>query len=198
MIASMEEVINELPGWCTAEKAGIIYDLVKHSNSQLTVELGVFGGRSFIPMAMAHQDKGSGKIIGIDSWKVETSLYGTNDPANNEWWASIDLKAIYKEVAGTILRYGLTRFADLMKSSTQEAAEKFADSSIDIIHQDSAHNVETITEELALWIPKLKAGGYWIADDTHWKEAKDGYKKLPDYNLELVEDHTTWQIWRKK
>lgn len=194
---SINEIVENLPGWCTAEKAGILYDLVKNSDAQLVVELGVFGGRSLVPMALACKDKGSGKVIGIDSWRKDESLHGTNAPENNEWWEKLDFNSIYKIAKAAILTNGLLDYAELIKTSTQQYAGHNSDESIDIIHQDSAHNVETITEELELWIPKLKTGGYWIADDTDWIEAKDGYKKLPEYGLELVEDHHKWQIWKK-
>lgn len=194
---SVKNIVESLAGWCTAEKAGIISDLVKTSDSQLTVELGVFGGRSLIPMALAHKQKGTGFCIGIDSWKKDTSLHGTNDPANDEYWSNVDFPSVYRSVQQAIELHSLQDYCDTLRISSQAAAKLFNDSVIDILHQDSAHNVETITEELELWIPKLKVGGYWIADDTDWKEAKGGYNKLPEYGLELIEDHEKWQIWRK-
>lgn len=194
---SINEIVESLPGWCTAEKAGIMYDLVNQTDAQLIVELGVFGGRSFIPMALACKDKGSGKCIGIDSWRKDESLHGTNDPANDDWWAQLDFDSVYQKAKTAIVENALTTYAKLVKSSTQDYAKKVEDYTVDIIHQDSAHNFETITEELTLWIPKLKIGGYWIADDTDWKEAQGGYNKLPDYGLELIENHDKWQIWKK-
>jgi len=72
-----------------------------------------------------------------------------------------------------------------------------ADNVLDIIHQDSNHSSEVIIQELDLWVPKLKKFGYWVVDDCHWGESKEGYSKLPEYGLEMVEDFTQWQIWRK-
>ena len=86
----MINVVSSLEGWCTAEKAQRLYDLIKESNSMLTIELGVFGGRSLIPMAMAHRDKESGYIIGFDAWKASVAIGGTNSPANDVFWQNID------------------------------------------------------------------------------------------------------------
>ena len=68
---------------------------------------------------------------------------------------------------------------------------------IDIIHQDSAHNFETITAEFEAWSKKLKVGGYWIIDDCDWVEAKEAYAQIEGYGMELFEDHEKWAIYKK-
>ena len=83
----LKSLVKSLPGWCTPEKAQRLFDLVIESNSQITCELGVFGGRSFIPLALAHKQKGTGFALGIDAWKKEASLEGTNSLENNEYWS---------------------------------------------------------------------------------------------------------------
>ncbi len=197
MASELEQAVSQMEGWCTPEKAQVLYNLVKKIDSVLTVELGVFGGRSLVPMAMAHKEKSSGIAIGIDPWKKEACLQGTNDPKNNEWWANLDLKAIYLSCQYHIEKNGLEGFCETLRMTSKSASFLFRENSIDIIHQDSNHNTETITSELELWIPKLKIGGYWVADDVDWPEALDGYSKLPGYGLELFEDYHTWQIWKK-
>ncbi len=109
----------------------------------------------------------------------------------------MDYKAIYDSCQEGIFKYAVQDWCNTVRLSSQQAAPLFSDSSIDILHQDTNHNIETITEELDLWVKKLKIGGYWIADDVQWVEAKDGYAKLPEYGLELFEDHKEWQIWKR-
>lgn len=190
--------ILPLSGWCTEEKMQRLYDLVTESDSMITVELGVFGGRSLFPMAIAHKDKDSGKAFGFDPYVKEACVEGTNDPKNDEWWQSVDLEGIYKDANDFIVTNHLENYCALIRERSDEAYKHFQDDTIDILHQDSNHNTETITKELELWIPKIKVGGYWINDDCDWKESQTGYAKLPDYGLELVEDFIKWQIWKKK
>ncbi len=194
---SLVNVIESLPGWCTAIKAARLFSLVKESNSQLTIELGVFGGRSLIPMALAHKEKGSGFVIGVDAWKASVATEGTNDPANDEFWRNLNHTDIYRSCQEGIYKYGVEDYCDTLRLKSHSVALLLADNICDIIHQDSNHNVETITDELKMWVPKLKVGGYWIADDTDWKEAVQGYAQMPEYGLELVEDFHSWQIWKK-
>lgn len=193
----LADAVQKIEGWCTVEKASILYDLVLSSNSQLTAELGCFAGRSLIPMALAHKEKGSGHVIGIDAWKSSVATEGTNSPLNDDYWNRVDYPKIYSDCQKHILSHGLFDYCTTLRIKSQQAACMFDESSIDIIHQDSGHNVETITDELKLWSPLLKVGGHWVIDDCDWVEAKDGYSHLPEYGFILINDFTKWQIWQK-
>lgn len=193
----LDRIVKSLPGWCTPKKAQRLFDLVIDSNSQITCELGVFGGRSFIPLALAHKQKGTGFALGIDAWKKEVSVEGTNSPENDEYWSKINYTEIYRKCIYNIQLNEADGFCSLVRMRSQDAGFLIADNIIDILHQDSSHNVETITAELNLWVPKLKTGGYWIADDLLWEEAKKGYAKLPKFGLKMIEDHHEWGIFRK-
>ncbi len=201
---SKEEVIEitqQLHGWCTKEKAERLYDFVgeyaQKERAPIIVELGTFGGRSLFPMVFASIDDYNGGVYGIDAWDNIAPLEGTNAPENNAYWGTIDILEEYRSCLRFIFEHNLQNYCQLIRDRSDVSSRLFADNSIGIIHEDSNHNIETITAELDLWVPKLKLGGYWIIDDCDWVEAKDGYAKLPDYGLELVEDHKTWQIWKK-
>ena len=150
----LKSLVKSLPGWCTPEKAQRLLDLVIESNSQITCELGVFGGRSFIPLALAHKQKGTGFALGIDAWKKEASLEGTNSLENNEYWSKINYTKVYRQCIYDIQVNDVDDFCSLIRMRSQDAGFLIADNVIDILHQDSAHNIETITTELNLWIPK--------------------------------------------
>lgn len=194
---TLTETVESLYGWCTPEKAARLHELIISSNSQFTVELGCFGGRSLLPMALAHKEKQSGFVIGIDAWKAEVCLEGTNSKENDEYWANVDYKLVYDNCRDAIDKHDLTDYCDTLRMRSQVCGTLFTDNIIDVLHQDSSHNPETILAEIEIWIPKLKVGGYWIADDTDWKETAFGYSKLPEYGLKLVENFDKWQIWKK-
>ncbi len=193
------ELSQKCPGWCTPEKAERLYDLVIEMDGTMgtlvTVELGVFGGRSLFAMAFAHQAIGKGVVCGFDAWDNVAPLEGTNAPENNEWWASVPMDEIEAGCRRACFTFGLGDVCSLVKVRTDYAAEIFFDGTITLLHQDSNHNEETITRELELWAPKMKTGGFWVVDDSDWPETKAGYA---EFGFELVEDHKSWQIWRKK
>ena len=60
--------MSQLEGWCSEDKAGILIDLIVKYKPQVIVEVGVWGGKSLVPMANALRANGSGKIYGIDPW----------------------------------------------------------------------------------------------------------------------------------
>lgn len=195
---NLTTIVEGLPGWCTPEKAQALFDLVIATDSQSTVELGVFGGRSLIPMALAHKQKGSGMITGIDPYAVEPSLEGTNHPANDEYWKSINYEQVYNNCKRALITNGVNEICWLLRSKSVTVANSYGDNSVDIIHQDSVHSKEVIIAELEAWSSKLKPGGYWIVDDTNWPETVEGYAELPNFGMELVTDYESWQIWKKK
>lgn len=194
---------QECPGWCTEEKASRLYDLVIETyhkfphTTLMTVELGVFGGRSLFAMAFAHKYMNEGFVFGIDTWDNVTPLEGTNAPENNEWWSTVPMDEIFNSCHDDRQIFELDECCSLIKQKSYMAADGFRDNSITLLHQDSNHNVETITLELERWSPKIRTGGFWVTDDNDWPETKEGYAKLPEFGFELIEDLGMWQIWRK-
>ena len=192
-----ETSFNQMNGWCTWEKANLIFKLVQESKSEISVELGTYAGRSLTAMACAHKDNQKGFIVGFDAYKNSVCVEGTNSPLNDKFWMEQDLNKIYRECIGSIEKYSLADYCSIVKMRSEEAGKVIKDNCIDVLHQDSNHNVETIIAELELWSPKVKTGGYWIADDVQWVEAKEAYAKIPDYGFDLIADHFEWHIYRK-
>lgn len=191
------EVIEKMQGWCTLQKAEKLYDLVHLTNSQLTIELGVFGGRSLLPMAFAHRHKDSGVVIGVDAWNKYAALEGTNEPANNDWWESIDYNAIYDGCAKAIEDNHLFNWCSIIRMKTEQFAVLCPDNSVDMIHADSNHSEEITTKEVSLFLPKLKSGGIWVADDTGWPTLKKAIGMLTE-QCEILESFDNYMIFKKK
>lgn len=51
--------------------------------------------------------------------------------------------------------------ATIMPLTSSEAAAKVVDGSLDLVFIDADHSKEGVTEDISLWLPKVKAGG-WI------------------------------------
>ena len=60
-------------GWCSIEKAYALASAIIALRPGVVVEIGIWAGRSLIPMALALKKVGAGKIIGIDPWRAEES-----------------------------------------------------------------------------------------------------------------------------
>lgn len=190
---------HQYEGWCSLEKAKVIIDTVVEKKPNLCVELGCFGGRSLMPFGLGLEYNNNGVIYGIDPWKKEASLEGTNDIENDKWWSKIDYEKMYKYTIQKINENNFDKYIKLIRDNSFNAVNKFENNTIDILHQDSNHSEEITTKEVELWVPKMKKGGLWFADDIDWNTTKKAYNELETkYNFKLIENYKTWAVYQKQ
>lgn len=151
-----------------------------------------------MPMALAHKARGKGRSVGVDPWlpMASTANYKPDDP-NYRWWSALDHEAIYRCVVSALQEYKLHAFADVKRCYSRDAAEAFADESIDVMHQDANHSEPTSCEEVELYHNKVKHGGFWVMDDTDWVSTNKAQNLLLSKGYTLFEDHHKWRIYRR-
>ena len=193
----MEAAIGALDGWCTVDKGVRLAELVEGADADLSVELGVFGGRATIAMAIGHQILGRGHVVAVDPWDVAAAVDGQNDPRNDEWWAQVDLEAIYHGFVRAVDRLGLAPHCRIVRERSEDAARLFADGSIAVFHQDSNHSEKVSVAEIELWTPKLRSRGLWVMDDSNWPTMRRAQTLLMERGFTVIEDHGGWQVSRK-
>jgi Methyltransferase domain len=186
-----------LHGWTTPEKGQTLARLILETGADRSVEIGVFGGRGTIAMAMAHQELGKGYVSGIDPWDVQASLEGVNDSANDEWWGKLDHEAIYEHFLAALVQHGIGRYCRIMRERSDTAVRLFADATVAVLHQDGNHSEQVSLTEVNLWSPKLASGGYWVADDVEWATTQRALARLAELGFEPIEDHGSWRVYRK-
>jgi len=186
------------PGWCTKEKSEILYNLIIESKSILTVEIGVYGGRSLIPMALAHKKNKIGKIIGIDAWDSSASVenYDITDE-NYNWWLELDHWSILCDFVKSLYEYDVKSVTDYYISKSLELVNFFDEYSVDILHQDGNHSELITLKEVELYSPKIKVGGYWIMNDTNWETLNKAQNLILTKGFNIYQDHQTWKIFKK-
>lgn len=197
----LARVIPELNGWCTVEKAEKLSAIVKEANAQLSVELGVFGGRSLVALAAGAQETG-GIVHGIDPWAVDAALEGVVEMANINWWKTVDYDAVYAQAKRDVERLGLSSIVVLKRARSRDVVDDYTDGSIDVLHQDSNHSELVSLAEAISWAPKVRDGGLWVFDDIKWHEAgrpttarAQGY--LLAHGFRLAGEFDTWAIFQK-
>lgn len=162
-------VLPSLQGWCSKEKAISFIDLVLEIKPKICVEIGVFGGSSLFTVASALKFLGQGLIIGIDPWdKMECikHLDSPNGEADLEWWDRVNLAHIYKSYLNMLKIYELNEYTSTMKTTAEKAASEMGTISIDILHIDGNHSEIASTQDVTLYLPKVRSGGYIFMDDT--------------------------------
>jgi hypothetical protein len=182
---------EKIEGWCTKEKAITIAKLIKPSD--FCVELGVWGGRSMLPMCFMTKNI----VIGIDSWSKEASLEGENSEANDDWWSAINYDSMFEYTKNLLTNYKCYN-SRLIREKSIVVSHKFTDESIDVLHQDSNHSEKISCKEVELYYNKVKKNGYWIFDDTDWETTKKAQNLLVNYGYQEVYDSGSWKIYRRK
>lgn len=194
--------MSQLHGWCSQEKAAILIDLVLKYKPETIVEIGVWGGKSLVPMACALKANNKGKIYGIDPWSSQASLQGLINEENKGFWSWVDHEGVMRGLIDKIDEFELGAYIDLIKA-TSLAADPIPD--IDILHIDGNHSDETSYIDATKWVPLVKNGGLIIFDDITWTEngvdpsTARAIAWLNERCIKIAEfsDICVWGIWLK-
>ena len=143
----------------------IAHWLVENLQPKLIVELGTHYGVSFFSFCeAANEYSPSTFIYAIDTWKGDEH-------------AGFYEEDIYEVVSNHQEKYHKLR-SRLVRSSFDEAAEKFQNEIIDILHIDGLHTYEAVRHDFRIWLPKVKEGGTIIFHDWNVREKDFGVWKL--------------------
>lgn len=193
--------MNQLEGWCSDRKAGILMDLILMSKPDVVVEIGVYGGKSVIPMACALKTNGRGTIYGIDPWDTNASLEDVSDPLNRDYWGRIDHLGIMQRLIEKIDQFELQDHIQLIRN-TSAGVEPIHE--IGLLHIDGNHSESTSYFDVTKWVPFVKKGGWIIFDDMTWYENEKcttgrAVEWLNGHCIKIAEysDNCVWGIWVK-
>lgn len=197
----IDTTVPFLQGWSSVKQCKTLYDLVKSLKCKVSVDLGIFGGRTLFSMALAHKENEYGVCYGIDPWSVEACCEGNNDTENNEWWANhVDFKQLYTDVVQLMIKEDLTDYSNIIRFKSDEAVGLF--SKIGVLSLDGNHSTEISCKDVANYAPFIVEGGYIMMDDTKWPTVQPALELILNYGFEEVMrydegDGREWRVYRK-
>jgi predicted O-methyltransferase YrrM len=115
------------------------------------VEIGSYRGQSAEQFALSRRFK---KIYCVDPW---VTGYHDIDPASNS-----DMEAVEKDFD---LRTSQYPQIEKIKLPSNEAVKLFENESVDLVYIDACHTYEAVKEDLSIWLPKIKKGGFISGHD---------------------------------
>ena len=177
--ANVCDNLSEILGWCSSEKALHFIDLVLELRPSLCVEIGVFSGASLYPVAAALQLLNAGTVIAIDPWdKIECirHLNPDRDKTDLKWWAHQNMDHVYFGFLNVLRQFELEKTCVIFRSTSKKAAPAIGQ--IDILHIDGNHYEKTALEDVALYLPKVRSGGYIWMNDATWPSLKSAIHSL--------------------
>lgn len=181
-------------GWTTPERGIEMAELVLETKPETIVEIGCFGARSTIAMALALRENGKGKIYTIDPWKKEAALEGENQ-ANQAWWNSVDLHDIHKKAMEAIWRNGLDGWATVIREHSQNVIGLF--SKIDMLCIDGNHSEVASSRDVEAFLPNVVSGGIVWFDDANWPSTQYALSLIAK-QCKLVKDGSSYRIYKKQ
>lgn len=151
-------------GWCDIDKAITLASIVIATRPKAALELGVFAGKSAIPIALAMQDVG-GTLYAVDCWDGAKSSEGYTGP-NKEYWSDqkrlSDAETQFREL---VKEYGLEPHV-VIKRAASDAIE--IPEQIGLFHCDGQHTQQAV-RDVAHFAPQVPFGGIIVMDDLNWE-----------------------------
>jgi predicted O-methyltransferase YrrM len=164
LFKQIAEVQPKLPGWCTPEKAAILAALVLAQRPSITLEIGIYGGSSFIPLALAHKAIGKGTAVGIEPWDRAAAIAAQTTKEDQDWWDNQNLELVYQNFMATLKTLGLENVTRILRKKSNEVNIPPA---VGIAHIDGAHNEQAVTDVVRV-AQHIEIGGYVVLDDLAW------------------------------
>jgi len=129
------------------------YDLVAQLKPRLLVELGTDRGESYFAFCQSALENQTGtRCCAIDHWRGDAHA-GTYDETTFHS-VSAHNRAHYAP------------FSTLIRSTFDDARNRFEPESIDLLHIDGHHSETAARHDLESWLPQLRAGGILLLHDV--------------------------------
>lgn len=154
--------------WCSQEKINLLMDLTILTCPAVCVEVGVFTGSSILPVAASMSYLNLGTIYAVDAWSnAKAILHLSEDDPNRKWWSQVDMAAAYQMFRDLIEEWSLDRFCiDVCKSSSEAISE--IPNQIDFLHLDGDYSETGALQDVGLYLPKVKSGGYILFSNLYF------------------------------
>jgi predicted O-methyltransferase YrrM len=197
----VHDYMEQLHGWCSCEKADFLIDLILRARPSIVLEIGVWGGKSLIPMACALKHNGHGLIYGIDPWEIQASVEWVMEDANRNFWEHANHEWVYQHLLQKLTQFDLHPHVSLNRNTSEKASPI---EGIDLLHIDGNHSDPASYLDVTKWVPLVKSGGWIIFDDMTWFEKgvfttsrASQWLDANCYKIAEFTDICTWGVWVK-
>lgn len=169
---------ESLEGWCSRNKALLLYHLVREYKPRTVVEIGIYGGRSIVPIAAGIRDNGHGIVHGIETWSGMASTTYRTGLANDFIWANADYTIIKHDFLRFLLDNRLHDIVRVIEAPSGRCSALF--DQIDLLHIDGNHSFFGAAKDVVDYASKVPPGGIIVYDDIDWHTTSAGLEILRD------------------
>lgn len=178
-VTLIRDLETQLTGWCSYDKALMLYSLVRQVKPEVAVEVGIHGGRSIVPIALALRDNKAGHVVGIETWSAEAIVAGgITESRNDFFWSIADFASIKRSFLDYVIQNDLHGYIKLLEVSSERAARVLDE--IQFIHIDGNHSKVGAARDVVNFLPKVRPGGVIVFDDIEWSSTGPALDLLMD------------------
>ncbi|HXY53933.1 MAG TPA: class I SAM-dependent methyltransferase [Nitrospirota bacterium] len=179
----LSKITADFGGGCGLSKASLMAYLIKRYKLKITVDIGVYRGRSLFPQALAHSRFSGGIVYGVDPWDKSEAMEYDNKKLKAEienFVTTTDFQKVYEEVESFRRTYHFEHYCRLLREPSQDAINYFLENDVyfDLIHIDGNHDTQRVMDDVRLYLPRLNNNGFVIIDDISWDSVKPAYAAL--------------------
>jgi len=187
---------TDIVGGCSLNKAHLIINLIIKHKLTTCVDIGVYRGRSLIPMIIATSYI-NGYVYGIDPYN-NSSMQQKDLPNDikdifNRFIETCDLESIYINLINLLSSSGFFNYRLIRLPSSLSSS--FV-SSINLLHIDGNHDTSSVNTDISSYIHLVSSNGFIIMNATNLPSVVKSLHLLNNY-AKLVHNFDTWQIWKK-
>jgi predicted O-methyltransferase YrrM len=156
-----DKVSKQLIGsWCSQEKIQLLMDLIVLTKPTTCVEIGAFTGSSVLPVAATLKYLQQGKLYAIDAWSNHEATKGmdASDP-NQSWWTHLDMDSVFFQFKSLLDSWMLNQYCFIIQKASADAFDDVKET-IDFLHLDGNYSEQIALQDVNLYLPKVKSGGY--------------------------------------
>jgi hypothetical protein len=186
--SEVKDVLHQIPidfgGGCSLSKAYLMAELIRWHDLQVTVDIGVYRGRSLFPQAVSHRSFTNGVAYGIDPWSAtEAKQYDCCLELRKkigQFLERTDFEDLYQGVKALINKYKLEDHCFLLRCTSAGAISFFNENELyfDMIHIDGNHDTRIVMNDVNSYLPRLKKNGFVFLDDASWESVKPAYEQI--------------------
>jgi hypothetical protein len=177
----MQHYYKTIQGWFSFE--GIYREMVQNApkdKPSIFIEVGSWKGRSSAFMGI--EIKNSHKPIefyAVDHWK------GSDEEAHRK-----DPDVIRGSLFDAFMRNikPVKDYVHPIPLASIAATAHFLDGTVDFLFLDGGHDYESVRDDLAYWLPKMKDKGVVAGDDYNWSGVKQAISEILQDQVEVLGD----------
>lgn len=177
---------QDIEGWFSASDVQFVSNICSAIHDGVVVEVGFYAGKSTAAIA-------PGCRANNNVYHTIDNCYGsdTRDPATKNQ-QSRDMRSVFEK---NMRRMDLFDYLNVHIMDSAEAADIFADGSVDFCFIDASHKEEHVSRDIEAWWPKVKSGGILGGHDWEWRSVRNAVKKFSELQrLQIVSSGNCWKL----